>query len=104
MAECVYCWQPADATDHIVSRVRGGGGDPDRLAPCCRSCDASKGAGTPDEWLADGLLGSMDRSATTPPPPDPLVVEGERLLAGYATTGDEKPSVLMRRLMDDLRQ
>lgn len=55
IGECVYCGAPARERDHIISRRSGGSDHPDNLAPCCRSCNASKGDRDPWTWLADGL-------------------------------------------------
>lgn len=49
---CVYCGSREFPTlDHIVPRSRGGGDGFDNLALACRSCNSSKGARTPEEWI-----------------------------------------------------
>jgi 5-methylcytosine-specific restriction endonuclease McrA len=50
---CVYCWeQPEVLTqDHIVPLSRGGSDYITNIVPACRSCNASKGARTPEEWF-----------------------------------------------------
>lgn len=55
--DCVYCGAPATNRDHVVP-VRRGGCAVGNLVPACRRCNISKGARTPDEWLAGGLLAS----------------------------------------------
>lgn len=50
---CVYCGAthvPLQL-DHVIPRSRGGADTPDNLVASCRSCNASKGAKTPDEWV-----------------------------------------------------
>lgn len=50
---CVYCGSPLNLSlDHIIPQSRGGSHDPDNLCTCCRSCNSSKGARTPEEWMA----------------------------------------------------
>lgn len=39
---CVYCGEPADATDHIVPVSQGGENAWTNYAPACRSCNSSK--------------------------------------------------------------
>jgi hypothetical protein len=39
--------------DHIVPRSRGGTDDPDNLQVLCAQCNASKGARTMEEWIAE---------------------------------------------------
>ena len=38
--------------DHVIPRSRGGVDTPDNLVACCKPCNTSKGALTPDEWGA----------------------------------------------------
>jgi uncharacterized protein YdaU (DUF1376 family) len=49
---CVYCGAsdiPLQL-DHIIPRSRGGSDVPENLAACCKPCNTSKGARTPEEW------------------------------------------------------
>lgn len=50
---CVYCGATNTPLqlDHVFPRSRGGSDDPENLVACCRPCNASKGAKTPDEWV-----------------------------------------------------
>lgn len=49
---CVYCDSPLNLTlDHIIPQSRGGSHTPDNLCTACRSCNSSKGARTPEEWM-----------------------------------------------------
>jgi len=48
---CHYCGAKAESVDHITPRSQGGLDTEDNLAACCKSCNSSKGAQTPDEWL-----------------------------------------------------
>lgn len=48
--ECVYCGDPATEHDHVIP------GD-DEIVLSCLRCNSSKRKRTPDEWLADGLVG-----------------------------------------------
>jgi len=48
---CIYCGHPAEHTDHIVARSRGGGGERSNLAPACRDCNFSKGARSVEHFL-----------------------------------------------------
>jgi HNH endonuclease len=63
-AICSYCGGiDAQTLDHITARVRGGGDDPSNLAPACWSCNSSKNALSPAEWLAtDRLWARIARS------------------------------------------
>lgn len=51
---CVYCGVSGVSLqlDHVIPRSRGGADTPDNLVACCKSCNSSKGARTPDEWRA----------------------------------------------------
>ena len=49
---CIYCGAPAQTHDHVIPRSRGGSDDPANLVLACVSCNASKGARTPEEWRA----------------------------------------------------
>ncbi len=53
-ATCRYCGQPAPdgQVDHVIPLSRGGTDDLSNLAWACRSCNASKGSKTPQEWGA----------------------------------------------------
>ena len=47
---CRYCGADNDLTiDHLVPRSLGGGDEPENLAVACRSCNARKGARTPEQ-------------------------------------------------------
>jgi hypothetical protein len=49
--KCVYCGSTKDLTlDHVIPVSRGGAGNHENLATCCKSCNSSKGARTPEEW------------------------------------------------------
>lgn len=51
-SKCVNCDSTEDLQiDHIVPHSRGGSNDLSNLQMLCRSCNASKGAKTMDEWL-----------------------------------------------------
>lgn len=49
---CVYCGAASVPLqlDHVIPRSRGGADTPDNLVACCKPCNTSKGARTPDEW------------------------------------------------------
>lgn len=51
---CVYCGVTGVPLqlDHVMPRSRGGADTPDNLVACCKSCNTSKGAKTPEEWMA----------------------------------------------------
>lgn len=51
---CRYCGASNDdmTLDHVIPRSRGGPDDISNLALACRPCNSSKGARTPQEWLA----------------------------------------------------
>ena len=50
---CVYCGVTGVPLqlDHVIPRSRGGADTPDNLVACCRPCNTSKGAKTPEEWV-----------------------------------------------------
>jgi hypothetical protein len=49
---CVYCGSEKNLTlDHQIPQSRGGSHDPRNLVTCCSTCNSSKGAKTPEEWL-----------------------------------------------------
>lgn len=50
LGECSYCGGPAQTRDHVVPRSRGGSDEPSNIVLACYSCNASKGARTPEEW------------------------------------------------------
>lgn len=55
---CVYCGSTDDLTlDHVMPISRGGGESPANLATCCRSCNSSKRARTPQEAGMQMLFG-----------------------------------------------
>lgn len=47
---CVYCMRPADTIDHVDPN---GPHDRENLVAACRSCNAAKGARTPQQWRED---------------------------------------------------
>jgi hypothetical protein len=47
---CQYCGSAGGEVDHIVPLSRGGLHHPSNFAPCCRSCNASKGNKLVGEW------------------------------------------------------
>lgn len=51
---CVYCGVTGTSLqlDHVIPRSRGGADTPDNLVACCKRCNTSKGAKTPEEWMA----------------------------------------------------
>lgn len=50
--KCVYCGSQENLTlDHKIPQSRGGSHDPENLATCCSTCNSSKGAKTPQEWM-----------------------------------------------------
>lgn len=51
---CRYCGARvalSDHIDHVIPLSRGGSDDIDNLAAACVTCNISKGARTPEEWL-----------------------------------------------------
>lgn len=56
---CHYCGRkvpPGELTmDHVVPVSRGGFSAKGNVVPCCRECNASKGAATPAERILDEL-------------------------------------------------
>lgn len=52
---CVYCGRqaPRIEADHIEPLATGGDGSLENFMPCCRFCNASKGAHPVQDWLAD---------------------------------------------------
>lgn len=53
---CVYCrTQIADTLDHILPKSQGGRHLPENLVPACASCNSSKGAKTPEQWITQIL-------------------------------------------------
>lgn len=61
---CRYCGSARGPLqiDHIYPRCKGGGNEPDNLATCCPTCNASKGDMTLDEWKASGTMPEKPRS------------------------------------------
>ena len=51
---CVYCGSTSSnlQIDHVIPKSRGGADTPENLAACCKPCNTSKGARTPEEWRA----------------------------------------------------
>ena len=49
---CHYCGGEAGELDHVVPISRGGLHCLENVVPACRSCNARKGAKTPEEWAA----------------------------------------------------
>lgn len=53
---CVYCGAVENITiDHVIPLSRGGKHEPANLAPACVTCNCSKGAKLPEEWLRQSL-------------------------------------------------
>lgn len=52
---CLYCGHSSEETDHIVARSRGGGDEPQNLAPACRSCNSAKGSFLVEHFLRQHL-------------------------------------------------
>lgn len=50
---CFYCSGQFDTIDHIIPLMRGGDNMEKNLAPCCRSCNSSKGSKLLSEWKPD---------------------------------------------------
>ncbi|MBQ7666637.1 MAG: HNH endonuclease [Kiritimatiellae bacterium] len=67
---CHYCggrFPPEELTmDHIVPVSRGGFSRKGNVVPCCRACNASKGAATPAERILDSL-GLAEEESGLPP-------------------------------------
>lgn len=49
---CYYCGGTAREIDHYVPLSRGGSHTIDNLRPACITCNRSKGANMPDEWVS----------------------------------------------------
>lgn len=49
---CHYCGGKAGELDHVIPISRGGVHCLENVVPACRSCNARKGARTPEEWDA----------------------------------------------------
>lgn len=51
---CIYCGGPlpgdSDQGDHVVPTARGGPNGFENWAPCCRSCNSSKGTRDLLDW------------------------------------------------------
>lgn len=48
---CSYCSSKATTLDHVIPVSRGGKHEPENVVPACKSCNSSKGARTPEEWM-----------------------------------------------------
>jgi len=48
---CAYCPRTATEIDHIIPIARGGAHVAGNLVPACKSCNSSKGARSPLQWL-----------------------------------------------------
>jgi 5-methylcytosine-specific restriction endonuclease McrA len=55
---CVFCHKPFEHVEHFVPLALGGSHILDNLYPACESCNLSKGARDPYEFLADMFSGS----------------------------------------------
>lgn len=53
---CWYCGSAGGEVDHVVPLSRGGLHHPSNFAPCCRSCNASKGNKLVGEWVVPTSL------------------------------------------------
>ena len=50
---CAYCGSSGQMTqDHVLPVSRGGAHDAANIVPACRTCNSSKSARTPEEWMA----------------------------------------------------
>lgn len=49
---CAYCGAVATTKDHIIPVSQGGSNDIANIVPACQPCNSSKGAKTPEEWMA----------------------------------------------------
>lgn len=49
--KCAYCGEPADTIDHVMPLSRGGQHSFENIVPACFSCNRSKHAKTPREWV-----------------------------------------------------
>jgi 5-methylcytosine-specific restriction endonuclease McrA len=48
---CSYCGGKATTLDHVIPVSRHGKHEPGNVVPACKSCNSSKGARTPEEWM-----------------------------------------------------
>ena len=55
---CIYCGGFPDTVDHITPLVRGGTNEIFNLAPCCKSCNSSKGSKLIHEWMQSKVQAS----------------------------------------------
>ncbi|MGZ4621463.1 MAG: HNH endonuclease [Blastococcus sp.] len=55
-APCTYCGAKATEADHYKPLSRGGLHCRDNIVPACKSCNCSKNARDPEEWLASRVL------------------------------------------------
>lgn len=51
--KCAYCLKSVEklTMDHVIPLSRGGRHCPSNVVPACKSCNFSKGAKTPFEWI-----------------------------------------------------
>ena len=53
---CAYCGHPSSevgtlAQEHVIPISRGGRHAVENIVPACKSCNSSKGAKLPEEWV-----------------------------------------------------
>lgn len=67
---CIYCDAPATTIDHVIP-LAGWGGDNNEgnLAPCCLSCNSSKGDQLVVEWRYGRRLNERPAGSRPTPPP-----------------------------------
>jgi 5-methylcytosine-specific restriction endonuclease McrA len=53
---CSYCPRPATTVDHVLPLILGGTNYEGNLAPCCKSCNSSKGARLLVKWRRSRAL------------------------------------------------
>lgn len=97
---CVYCLQPAQTWDHLLSLVKDGessghGHQIGNLVPCCRDCNSSKG-GKAFETYIDGLQRLSEEQRTE-------LRARLRAHSDLAKTNQLLPSPKERELLDKYR-
>lgn len=66
MLSCVACGAVAESIDHVVPRVKGGGGQYTNLLPMCKTCNAEKSDTSMSKYLLT-RSGDKDHSYGTQP-------------------------------------
>lgn len=87
---CFYCNGDCETVDHVVALKRGGTNHEGNLVPCCRQCNATKGARlivewrlgrsvgsttTIRPWMSDDWVDTARRQPVKPPPELSLVLD-----------------------------